>query len=387
MAANSFTEITSQSWLGRIGSSLKGVIFGLLLFVVAFPILFINEGRSVKTYKSIQEAGGAVISVGSDAVSPDNAGKLIHITGKAVTEATLKDPIFGVTAQALKLKRSVAMYQWQEKSHSEEKKKLGGGTETVTRYTYDTAWSDTPISSANFYEPEGHKNPEAFPFVDETYKAKPILLGAFELSPSLVSRINNYTPFTLTSDMPLPTNVAANVGREAGNIYLGKNSAMPAVGDARVSFNVALPTEVSIMSQQVNNTFEAFQTKAGRAFERLQIGQHSAEAMIAQAEQENKALTWGLRFLGFIVMMIGLNLIFKPLSVLADVVPFLGSLVGVGTGLIAFLIAISISFTVIAIAWVFFRPLLGIGLLVVAGAAAYVIITKLKAARPQTTEG
>jgi hypothetical protein len=109
--------------------------------------------------------------------------------------------------------------------------------------------------------------------------------------------------------------------------------------------------------------------------------------MIAQAEQENKALTWGLRFLGFIVMMIGLNLIFKPLSVLADVVPFLGSLVGVGTGLIAFLIAISISFTVIAIAWVFFRPLLGIGLLVVAGAAAYVIITKLKAARPQTTEG
>ncbi|MFT5240805.1 MAG: hypothetical protein ACI9OU_000511 [Candidatus Promineifilaceae bacterium] len=387
MAANSLTEITGQSWLGRIGSSLKGVIFGLLLFVVAFPVLFLNEGRSVKTYKSIQEAGGTVISVGADAVSADNAGTLIHITGKAVTEATLRDPIFGVTAQALKLKRSVAMYQWKEKSHSEEKKKLGGGTETVTRYTYDKGWSDTPIPSADFYEPEGHKNPDAFPYVDEAYKAKPILVGAFELSPSLVSRIDNFTPLNITDDTPLPTNIAANIGREAGKIYLGQHSATPTVGDLRVSFSVALPTEVSIISQQINNTFEAFQTKAGRAFERLQIGQHSAEAMIAQAQQENKTLTWGLRLLGFIIMMIGLNLIFKPLSVLADVVPFLGALVGVGTGLIAFLIAISLSFTVIAIAWVVFRPLLGIGLLVVAGAATYVIITKLKAARPQIVEG
>ncbi|MDE0838794.1 MAG: hypothetical protein OSB41_07025 [Kiritimatiellae bacterium] len=45
------------------------------------------------------------------------------------------------------------------------------------------------------------------------------------------------------------------------------------------------------------------------------------------------------------------------------------------------------SFTVIAIAWLVYRPLLGIGLLVVAGAAAYVIITKLKFARPEIAEG
>ncbi|MFM8655933.1 MAG: hypothetical protein ACKOD5_02195, partial [Chthoniobacterales bacterium] len=47
-----------------------------------------------------------------------------------------------------------------------------------------------------------------------------------------------------------------------------------------------------------------------------------------------------------------------------------GSLVGAATGLIAFLLALAVALTVIAIAGVVFRPLLGITLLVLAIAAA-----------------
>lgn len=43
------TETTTESWGSRLGNSIKGVIVGLGLFVLGFPVLFWNEGNSVKT--------------------------------------------------------------------------------------------------------------------------------------------------------------------------------------------------------------------------------------------------------------------------------------------------------------------------------------------------
>lgn len=79
-----------------------------------------------------------------------------------------------------------------------------------------------------------------------------------------------------------------------------------------------------------------------------------------------------MRLGGFILIWIGFGLIFAPLAVLADIVPLFGNLVGAATGLIAFLLALALALTVIAIAWVVFRPLLGMALLVLAVAAAVV---------------
>ena len=107
MSNDRFTEVTSNSWFSRIGGAIKGVIVGLVLFVVAFPLLFWNEGRAVTRYKTLKEGGGAVVSVSAESVDAAHAGKLVHVTGKAVTDATLRDPDFGVSAQALKLKRVV----------------------------------------------------------------------------------------------------------------------------------------------------------------------------------------------------------------------------------------------------------------------------------------
>ena len=50
---DSFTEVSHESWFSRIKSAIVGVVFGLLLFVIAFPVLFINEGRAVKTAKAL----------------------------------------------------------------------------------------------------------------------------------------------------------------------------------------------------------------------------------------------------------------------------------------------------------------------------------------------
>jgi len=135
---DSFSEATSQSWLGRMGESIKGVIFGLILFVMAFPLLWWNEGRAIRTAGGLQELAHEVVSVTADRVEPTNNDKPVHITAQATSDETLTDTVFNVATKGIKLARRVSMYQWHEHQHSETKKKLGGGTEIVTTYTYSS---------------------------------------------------------------------------------------------------------------------------------------------------------------------------------------------------------------------------------------------------------
>ncbi|MDU9050736.1 MAG: TMEM43 family protein [Candidatus Electrothrix sp. Rat3] len=386
MSDDSYTEVTEQSWFSRIGGAIKGIIFGLILFIIAFPLLFWNEGRAVKTYKTLKEGGGAVISVLADQVDAKNEGKLIHVTGKATTEDILTDPVFGVSENALRLRRNVEMYQWQESSQSETKKKLGGGTETVTTYSYSKGWEDNIVSSSSFKKPVGHENPDSMPYASEEQTADRVTLGAFTLSSSQINRINRFEPLaidsnTLGSDTLSPDGLDSRMTRQANGFYLGDNPASPQVGDVRIQFESVAPTEVSIVAQQNGSGLRPYHAQAGGDIELLQVGMHTAEAMFQKAQTDNKILTWALRAVGFVFMMIGLSMIFKVFSVLADVIPFLGNVVEAGTGFIAFLLAAVLSLITIAIAWIVFRPLLGIILLVVAVGLIVLIGGKVKAGK------
>jgi len=374
MSEDSFTEVTHESWFSRIGSAIKGILVGLVLFVIAFPLLFWNEGRAVSRYKTLKEGGGAVISVVADNIDPGNSGKLIHITGKADTGAVLADPVFGVSANGLKLKRISEMYQWDETSQSNTEKKLGGGTETVTTYTYSKTWSERSISSANFKKPEGHQNPGAMIYESTQQVADVVSLGAFTLPSSLVAQINNFESLPIGSDTPLPESLKDTAKLHNAGFYIGADPASPQVGDTRVTFKSAKPT-------QVGNTFGPYGTEAGGSIELIQEGVYSADAMIQKAQESNKMLTWILRLAGFILMLAGLNMILKPLSVLADVLPILGTIVGAGTGIISFLLAAILSLITIGIAWIVYRPLYGIILLLIAGGLAMAIKGKLKSAK------
>ena len=86
MSHDHFTEVTSQSWFSRIGGAFKGILVGLVLFVLAFPILFLNEGRAVTTYKALKEGGSSVISVAAD-----HAG----VNSNLLADEQLLDPLSG----------------------------------------------------------------------------------------------------------------------------------------------------------------------------------------------------------------------------------------------------------------------------------------------------
>lgn len=379
MSADSYTEVTKQSWFSRIGGAIKGIFIGLLLIVVAFPLLFWNEGRAVARYKTLQEGAGAVIPVTCDSVDQNNSGRLVHMTGMAQTGETLTDPVFGVSRNALKLRRQVEMFQWDEEAESRTKKKMGGGTETVTTYSYSKIWSDSLIDSGAFRQP-GHDNPGAMPYQTLELVARDVSVGAFTLSASLIAKINAYS--TVAPEEGVGPEDSTMTRRQPGGFYIGADPASPQIGDLRVTFAAVEPQIISLVSGQKGATFEPYKTKAGGTIQLLQIGEVGAPEMFQTAQHHNKLLTWALRAGGFLLMLIGFSMVFKLLSVLGDVIPALGSIVGAGTGIMAFMLSLALSVLTIAVAWMFYRPLLGIILLAVSAAAVILFRKKMKAASP-----
>ena len=152
-------DIRYKSWGERLVESIKGVLIGIILFIVSFPLLFWNEGRAVDTARALEEGGKSVISVpAADKVDPANEGKLVHLTAEATTQESLEDTEFLIKENAIALERKVEMYQWKQEEHTRREKQLGGGEKEITDYTYEKVWSNEALDSSNYHD-SGHSNP------------------------------------------------------------------------------------------------------------------------------------------------------------------------------------------------------------------------------------
>ncbi|MCU0290703.1 MAG: TMEM43 family protein [Thermoanaerobaculaceae bacterium] len=384
MAADTFTEVTSRSWGSKLGSSIKGVFGGLVIAALGIALLWWNEGRAVTTARGLKEGARTVVSVTPDRVDGGNDGKLVHMTGEATTTDSLADPDCGVRVQAVALRRTVEMYQWKEEKKSETRKKLGGGDETVTTYSYSKVWSEDAIDSGAFKKPEGHANPGTLPLSSQTWWADRVTLGAFTLGAGLVSQMRDFQP--VPPPDPYRVSIPAARGRRVqasgSSLFLGSDPASPQVGDLRLTFAQVRPTTVSVVAKQTGSALDAFQTKAGIAIQMLRTGAHPADTMFKAAMQSNRMMTWLLRLFGFFLIFVGLKAFLGPLVALGDVVPFIGNLIGGGTSLVAFLGSAVISLVVIALAWLAHRPVLAIGLLAGALVALVLILMRRKKTLP-----
>lgn len=375
-----FTETSNQSWFGRIGGAFKGILFGGLMFLIAFPLQFWNEGRAVRRIKTLAEGKGAVLAdVAVDSVSSSNDGKLVHMIGEATADGTLTDPKFAVSVEnALKLKRHVEMYQWHEDVDTKTRKKTGGGKTTEKTYSYYKDWSDSPINSEDFNDrgrsEYGDGNPP-MPFQSDVQTASKVGVGAFELNDSLISMINSFESLDVSDQYEqLPEELKKTAEQYLGGYFLGNNPKEPQIGDLKINFEVIRPTIVSFISEQTGKSFRPYAAKSvSGTIERLEVGKHSVDEMFKHMEAENTMLTWLLRAAGLALMVVGVGLIMSPLVVMADVVPFIGRIVGAGVWLIALLIGAFFSFTTISIAWIFYRPLIGISLLAVSAVCVFFI--------------
>ena len=382
------TETTTQSWGSRLGDSIKGVIAGVVLFLLGFPVLFWNEGNSVKTAKALDEGEGACIPVESiEKVDSEMEGQLVHMTGLATTQDVLADDQFGVSATAIALKRTTEMLQWVEHSKTQEKKNLGGSVTKTTTYTYTQEWLENAVDSSGFKE-QGHENPGFIEFPSEEKRAANVTFGAFRLNERQVSRIGAEQAYAFPTDFVCKVE---RVQRQGATIYVPNKAtrdnalnnrdvaSQARIGDMRVKFTVVLPHNISLVAKQRGDTFVSYIAKTKKKVDLLCDGAKDAAEMFEDARDANAMLTWLVRLGGFLLMFFGLSMILKPLSVLADVLPILGNVVEMGAGLVAGIIALVCSLVTIAIAWIFYRPVLAIFLLVLAAGGIFLLWKKRQA--------
>ena len=364
-----YTEVTSKSWFQRLGESFAGIVTGFVIIAAATWLLWWTEGRTFKTAGAIGEAELVTQEVSDvSKIDPALEGQVIHAIARAETKDILRDPVFGVEIQAINLEKNVEYYQWEEHSHSETRKKLGGGEETVTTYTYEKEWTSRPVDSNSFKDPEYRGlNTTLAHLDDKTIWASNVTFGAYKLPEFLVHSIGGSQSMNLTSvdvdsvkgviTAPATVSPDSLIHVSGSTVYLGANPGSPAVGDVRVSFAYTPEADVSIVAQVIRDTFEKFTASNGYTFSRLDMGKVGTARMFEGARSDNTIMAWILRVVGVILVVAGIGMIFKPLSVIADVIPLLGTIVGAGAGVVAFLLGLAWSLVVIAIAWVRFRPI------------------------------
>ena len=170
-----------------------------------------------------------------------------------------------------------------------------------------------------------------------------------------------------------------NFIHQAGNVlYFGRVPGSPEVGDVRVTFEKVVPAKVTVMAVVDGDTFKPFKAKNGKRFQTLVMGQKSGDEIIDAEKEANNMILWFLRILGVVMVIGGLKGIFGFIETILKVVPFIAGIFGWGVGLVCTVLGIVWSLIMIAIAWLFYRPLLGISLLVLAGFLIWVFAFKGK---------
>jgi hypothetical protein len=422
------TTIEHRSLGDNLIESIKGVLIGIVMFIGAFPILYMNEGCT-----DMSEVAKTAIVVKADSPGSSGEGKLVSATADLKVDEAVGDPEMLAPGQYVKLHRRAEMYAWHEKKTKTEKKKLGGGTDIITNYSYEMVWTETPESSDGFHD-KGYDNPSLSVHPADFYASK-AKVGAFSFSPK-DCELPSATDVALTAAMvkvpissepapaatsatPAPTAApkgkaapapkgkpgasaaasaaptaapapAAPSGHSAFKLvggYLFKGRGAPdqgKLGDVRVSFQAVTPgKQVTLYGKRAGNEVVAFVNDKGDKLFRAVPGTH--EQAIAQLHGEHVMQTWIVRILGFICMWAGLGLILGPINAVLDIVPFVGSAGRFVTSIAMFPVALVLSGVTILVSIVAHSPILLalVGVVFVGALVAVIMVKRNKAPAPQ----
>lgn len=328
-------------------------VFGLLICAAALFLLFWNEGRGVKTARSLSEGQNQIISVSADAVDPAHDGRLVHLTGTLHTPGEgVRDPELSIRFRdAVKVRRSVEMYQWKGTDKSK-------GSDPS--YKYKKVWDNDRIDSADYAE--DRKNPP-MPFKRKTMTADTVKVGAFVSSGGVARRIAPSDKIRLETDRfdELAPAVKDRAMLYDGGVYITASGTPdptdPSIGDLRVSYYGAGKTMVSVVARQQGDQLVPFIGTEGVELAMLEPGRLDAAQMFADAARQNTFMTWVLRFMGLFLMFAGMRLALPDTGKLTGGVPTLGWIARSGRTLVAAVTALALSLMVIGASWLIHRPL------------------------------
>ena len=140
--SDQFVTIKRTGWLGNIMNSFVGVLFGIILFLVAFPVLWFNEGRT-----NMATVAQASVLVDGTRVNAQTEGQQVAVAGTLSSDERLGDPPYLDAGTYIQLDRKVEMFAWVEHKSTDTRKDTGGSSTTTTTYTYEKQWTSSPEDS------------------------------------------------------------------------------------------------------------------------------------------------------------------------------------------------------------------------------------------------
>jgi hypothetical protein len=336
--------VTTTGYFQRIMQSVGGVLLGIVLFFSSFGVLFWNEGR-VDLSKIAKKA--EVVSAGQ--VDANKNGVFASVSGEVTTDSTLGDGLYLAPGMYLSISRIAEIYAWEEDSKSETTTNTGGSETTTTTYTYEKAWTSDPQDSSEFQEVTGHEN-QVQTQTETSLQTESINVGAWAVDGRSVD-LPGGEQLTLNEErVTLP----AGAQISGGYVYLnGADPALPAIGDERVKYTALMPGFDGTIFGEVDGTngqIARYTDKNGNAFYRIFEG--GRDEALATMHGEYVMALWIFRFVGFLMMWIGLSMVFGPISALLDILPIFGRLSRTLIGGVTFLIAGLLSIVTILVSMI-----------------------------------
>lgn len=332
-----------QGPVQRFISSIFGMLIGFALFLGAFVLLWINEGR-VDLSKIADDA----VPVTAGALDPAQEGQLVAVSGTLRGDEQLGDSPYLRPGPYLELERVAEMYAWEEDEDNDN---------GSTSYSYRRTWTSSPQDSSTFQRPNGHFNPP-MAVKGASYRAGRAWVGDYELVPEQIFFMHpewlSLTPEITVDRRPVVDDY----------IFLGKGSLNnPEVGDIRLSYR-AFPAGGSgtAFGRQEGGQIVTYRHDDG---ETLLYRAYAMDREGALADMHREYLTnlWLTRGGGFLMMWIGMLLFLGPLRRLLDFIPLVGRAGNFLIGVITFLIALFLSLVTIVVAFVAHNLLLLITIL------------------------
>ena len=338
-------------------------LVGLLVIFVGISMVWNNEANILNTDTSLNEAQKEYIEVKNDKINYSNNDKLIVTSGTLdETTQTVTDPLFNIKITGNKLKRTVEIYQVDQECDTDS----DGNEHCDIKYV----WSEDLIESNFFSTTE--KNPETKPYESETFYATDLKLGAYTIDQDLIKQLPAEEKiYDLNQASALENRLSI-----VENTYTTVDGE-PRVGDIRITYTANKSTIVTAMGVQKENKLDAYIASNGYKVKAIKEGTYTGKELITKLKQENTSSGWTGRLLGFFIITFGFLFLFLFINKIVSWIPGVGRVVGLLSIGISFVAGFAITLFVIALAWLRYKPVVSL-LLIVAGIVFILGIIKIK---------
>ncbi len=332
--------------MNRVGSSFKGMLAGLICFLLAWPVLYFGATR-VRWARVFKKAVP---------VEQMQEGKPVYITG------TAKSAQIGNTHLAkgdyLRINKHPEAY-----AYVEHRKSSTDGTADAKNdeYTYELQWTSNPRPVSEFNQA----------FWNQFLRTN--RLSSFTRNPALIEKaeiIN--TPSCSISGYEVSAADISFFGAKTDTrvVYLRGREGTQRLGDIRVTYTLyPAGIEYTMAGSLSGKKLVPFYTKDTAGKLAASPGDFSALMAALKTSDKIAGIIWFLG--GFFLMAMGLMLLAGPITTLLEFIPVIGS---IGSGIIRVFLAI-VAFILSFVFW-WLISLWWLWLIIVAGTAGFLIVRK-----------